>query len=447
LEANMRRAVEAELVSWKAAPGRKPLIVRGARQVGKTWSLRKFGGDCFDELVAVDLESMREVHRVFAGNLDATTVLAGLETATRCRITPGKTLLFLDEIQACPRAIVALRYLYEERSELHVVAAGSLLEFALGGISFPVGRVQFLEMYPLTFREFLWALGNDRAAEMVSSPPQRLAPGIHEMLLGELRKYCFVGGMPESVLRYEQTGSLQRCAEVQADLAATIREDFPKYAGRADTGCLDAVLEQLPHAVGRQITYTRLARDYSGPTAKKAFELLHRARIARRVRVTGSPRLPLAATASGRRFKAIALDVGMWHRLSGLRTDVEYARGDLLDVYRGAMAEQLLGQEMLVSQEGNLFYWAREARSSQAEVDYLAVVDGRIYGVEVKSGAAGRLRSLHRLLEDHPNVAGGLVFSSRPYEQLPEHKLTFLPLYYACSATGGARRGSTPPSP
>jgi len=431
----MRRLVDDRLLAWKDSSERRPLLVRGARQVGKTWSLRRFGSSAFEEVLEINLESQVAAHRAFAGNLDAATVLAGLETIMRRVISPGRTLLFLDEIQACPRAILALRYLYEERPELHVVAAGSLLEFALGEVSFPVGRIDFLEMHPLSFAEYLRAVGNERGADMVAAPPEKLPDAVHVGLLDELRNYCFVGGMPESVASYRQHASLQRCAEVQRRLADTFKQDFPKYAGRSDVGCLEAVFETLPASVGRQITYTRLARDFTGPTAKKAFRMLRTARIATRVRSTPEPRLPLAAGASGRRFKAIALDVGLWNQLSGLRTDVEYARPDILDVHRGAMAEQFVGQEILAGGAPELFYWARAARGSTAEVDYLAVSGGEVYGVEVKSGAGGSLRSMHRLLEDHPKVAGGLVFSSRPYEELPDQKLTFLPVYYAGYAT------------
>ena len=185
----MKRLVERTLVEWKTAWRRKPLIVRGARQVGKTYSIEKFGRDCFDDLLTVDLERNREAHRAFGDNIGAENVLAELEVVTGASITPGKTLLFLDEIQICPRAITALRYLYEERPELHVIAAGSLMEFALGTFSFPVGRVQFLDMYPMTFAEYLWEIGNDPAADTVLGEPKPLGEAVHRFLLDELRTH------------------------------------------------------------------------------------------------------------------------------------------------------------------------------------------------------------------------------------------------------------------
>ena len=431
----MKRLIDRKLLEWKDLRRRKPLVVRGARQVGKTYSVQQLGREHFDDIVTVDLERNRNWHAIFAGSLAAQDLLAALEVAAGTRIRPGSTLLFLDEVQACPRALLALRYLHEERPELHVVAAGSLLELALREVSVPVGRIQYLEMHPMTFAEYLWAMGNEQAAGVVLGEPRRVSPAVHEMLLDELRKYCFVGGMPESVAACAATGSIQESFVVQRELCEGYRQDFAKYAARADPDCLDAVLLGAARDVGRQIKYTRLAEGYSGPTTKRAFELLGKARVLAKVSAASPAGLPLGATASARRFKALLLDVGLWQCLCGLRADVEYARSDLLDIHQGAMAEQFVGQELLAAQDSELFYWSRDARGSSAEVDYLAVVGTTILPVEVKSGAAGRLRSMHVLLETYPNCPAGLVFSSAPYSELPEQRLSFLPLYYAYTAT------------
>jgi hypothetical protein len=178
-----------------------------------------------------------------------------------------------------------------------------------------------------------------------------------------------------------------------------------------------------------------LAEGYAHPTIKRAFDLLCMARVIQRVPSANPSGLPLGATASSRRFKALMVDVGLWQSVCGLKADVEYAKDDLLDIYRGAMAEQFVGQEMRAAQGPDLYYWAREARSSAAEVDYLAVVNKTIHPVEVKSGASGRLKSLHLLLQTYPNCGEGLVFSTAPYAELPEQKVKFLPLYFAYAAT------------
>ncbi len=433
----MYRIVDHALLTWRSSQRRKPLIVRGARQVGKTWSVRAFGRAQFSELAEVDLERNRDWHRIFEPDLDPRRILGELSVVLDREIRPGQTLLFLDEIQAAPRALMALRYLYEEVPDLHVIAAGSLLDFALAKVSFPVGRVQFLDLFPLTFAEFLVAIGRSKAAEIVVSPPGPVPESLHHLLLAQLRTYFLVGGMPESVAAYAETGTIRAAFEVQRELCESFRQDFARYAPRADPYCLDAVLTGLARHAGQQVKYTRLAHGWSGPTIKKAVDLLSKARVVRRVSAASPVGLPLGATASARKFKPLMVDVGLLQHLRGLRAEFALAERDLLAIHEGALAEQFVGQEMCVSQQSELHYWAREARGSTAEVDYLAVVDGTILPVEVKAGAAGRLRSLHLLLERFPECPRGLVFSSRPYAELPEQRLTFVPLYGAYAATGG----------
>jgi len=434
----VKRFIDQELRKWKEARRRKPLIVRGVRQVGKTYSVRQFGESCFDTLAVVNLERNPDWHRVFDGNLQPKRICADLEILLRQKIVPGKTLLFIDEIQACPRAITALRYFYEELPDLHVVAAGSLLEFAMKNISFPVGRVQFSRLHPLCFAEYLQATGNDEAANIVLGSPQTVSQTIHEFLCEELRRYFFVGGMPESVLAYVETGSMRESFEVQAEICDTYRLDFSKYSPHADKHCLNAVLTTVAQSVGQQIKYSRLADGYSNPTLKKAFNLLSLANVIRKVPSVDPSGLPLGATAAANIFKALMVDIGLMRHLTGMPVDVEYGKADLLNIYRGAMAEQFVGQEMILSQKDDLYYWSRQAKSSSAEVDYVAVIDGRIHPVEVKSGASGRLKSLHLFLEKYKNSPRGIVFSMRPYAEPAEKNIVFMPLYFAFSAIRGS---------
>ena len=431
----MLRFIDNDLRRWQESLRRKPLILRGARQVGKTWSLKEFGKNRFESLALVDLERNQPLRKLFDGDLKVTRICSDLEVILQQKITPGKTLLFFDEIQACPRAITALRYFYEEMPELHVVAAGSLLEFALEVSSFPVGRVQFLNLYPLCFAEYLEAIGNGAAATAVLGNPAEISPAVHELLREELKRYFFIGGMPAAVRAYLENQSLRDAFEVQQEIAESYRMDFAKSTPRVDRFCLDSVFTSLSQHIGQQIKYARLGEGYSNPTLKKAFDALCLAQVARRVPSVDPSGLPLGATASAKSFKALILDIGLMRYLSGMPNDIEYAKSDLLAIYRGAMAEQFVGQEMLVSQKGGLYYWDRQAKSSSAEVDYLAVLDGKIHPVEVKSGAAGSLRSLHLFLASYPECGKALVFSDRPYADLPEQKITFLPLYSAFAAT------------
>ncbi len=395
--------------------------------------------DAFDSIAVVDLERHPDWHRVFSENLDARRICSDLEILLGQRIVPGRTLLFIDEIQAFPRAITALRYFYEELPALHVVAAGSLLEFAMGEMSFPVGRVQFLTLHPLCLAEYLLATGNDGAAEMILKPPRRVSQATHEFLCDALRRYFFIGGMPESVSAYVETGSMWESFDVQAEICDTYRMDFAKYSPQADKHCLNAILTSLAQRVGQQTKYARLANGYTNPTLKKAFDLLCKANVARKVPSVNPSGLPLGASASAKVFKALLVDIGLMRHLSGMPVDVEYNRDDLLNVCRGAMAEQFVGQEMVLSQKGELCYWSRQAKSSTAEVDYVAVTDGQIRPVEVKSGPSGRLRSLlrslHLFLQTYPDCPGGVVLSAQPYAEMPEKRITFVPLYFAFSAT------------
>ena len=431
----MLRFIDNDLRRWQESTRRKPLILRGARQVGKTWSLKEFGKSRFESLALVDLERNQPLRKLFDGDLKVTRICSDLEVILQQKITPGKTLLFFDEIQACPRAITALRYFYEEMPELHVVAAGSLLEFALEESSFPVGRVQFLNLYPLCFAEYLEAIGNIPAATAVLGNPAEISPAVHDLLREELKRYFFIGGMPAAVEAYLENNSLRDAFEVQQEIAESYRMDFAKYTPRVDRFCIDSVFTSLSQHIGKQIKYARLGEGYSNPTLKKAFDALCLAQVARRIPSVDPSGLPLGATASAKLFKALMLDIGLMRYLSGMPNDIEYAKSDLLAIYRGAMAEQFVGQEMLVSQQGALYYWERQAKSSSAEVDYLAVLNGKIHPVEVKSGATGSLRSLHLFLASYPECGTALVFSDRPYADLPEQKIAFLPLYSAFAAT------------
>ncbi|MFC2141853.1 ATP-binding protein [Acidobacteriota bacterium] len=434
----MKRFIEAELLEWKNSVRRKPLIVRGARQVGKTYSIQKFGKSMFNNLVTIDLERERNLHSIFEADLNADRILSELEVVTNEKITPKKSLLFIDEIQSCPRAIMALRYFYEEIPDLHVIAAGSLLEFSMSDISFPVGRIQFLDMNPLTFPEYLMAIGRNEAADIVLSPPKAVSESIHNLLLDELKIFCFIGGMPESVKVYVELKSLKESFSVHKELCDSFRHDFSKYTPRIGTDCVDSVLTGTAQHLGKQIIYSHLTEMCTHPTIKKAFHTLCKARVINKVSSASPAGLPFKTTASSKRFKATMVDIGLWQHLSGMDVANEYPKIDLLTVYRGAMAEQFVGQEIFAAQNSSLYYWARSAKGSTAEVDYLAAIDGKVVPVEVKSGPSGRLRSLHLLLNTYRNCPFGLIFSSAPYSVLKEQRLKFVPLYYAYSMTKSA---------
>lgn len=428
----MKRMTAKHLLEWRARARRKPLIVRGARQVGKTWSIQEFGRTNYPGGVrTVDFEKHRDQRRIFEQDLEPTRILSELGLLLGKKIDPERELLFFDEVQCCPRAIMALRYFYEEMPNLHVVAAGSLLEFALQDISFPVGRVQFLDMHPMTFEEYLQATGKELAAETLRAGPKSQSEVVHGMLLNELRQYLFVGGMPEAVKTFAQTANLQDAMDVQTEIVHAFREDFAKYRPRVDAECLGEVWATLAGSVGSQIQYTKLTAGFSGPTVRKAFDLLCLSRVIRKVSAASPQGMPLRVAGTGRRFKALMVDIGLMQALAGISVAHEYAKDDILSIYHGAMAEQFVGQELVAAGSAGPHYWARQAKSSTAEVDFLIEQGGRIVPIEVKSGPTGRLRSLHLLLRDYPTCSDGIVLSSGPYAELPEQRLRFVPLYYA----------------
>jgi hypothetical protein len=398
--------------------------------VGKTWLVERFLVPLFENFVKIDFEKRRDLRAIFDENLDPARILSALEIVGG-KIAPGKTLLFLDEIQACPRALAALRYFYEEMPELHIVAAGSLLEFALGDISVPVGRLSYMRVGPMNFQEYLLAVGKEVMAEALTGNPQSIDTSSHGLILQELRNYFFVGGMPEAVKLWRDTGSMREAARAQEEILLSLKDDFSKYTPRVAPDCLDGVLQNAARSVGEQLKYTKLDESHSGPTNRKAFDLLCKARLLHRIPACDPSGLPLGATANPVKFKAALLDIGLMQRACRLPVESALDSGDLLSLYRGKLAEQFVAQEMLAAGEGELFYWARDARGSSAEVDYLAVRTGKIHPVEDKSGEAGSLRSLHLFLKNYPNCPTGIILSSRPRVRLAEQRLSFLPLYFA----------------
>ena len=427
----MKRLIETKLLDWKNSRRRKPLIVRGARQIGKTWIIKNFGEKYYKMVVKIDFEKERDLHYLFEQSLNPITIKQSIEIIKQVKILPKETLLFFDEIQSCPRAITALRYFYEEMNEIHVIAAGSLLEFALSEISFPVGRVQFLNMYPMTFTEYLMATENQTALEIVNSEPKKLPEPIHNSILSELKTYFFIGGMPESIDVFIESGSISESFDVHKELIHTFQEDFSKYAPYSNKHCLSDVFKNVAQNIGNQIKYTNLSKSFSSPTIKKAFETLLNAKIIKKIPSLNNIVPPLNFNISLKKFKTLLLDIGLWQHLSGISNYLELTKSDLSNIYQGALAEQFVGQELVYANDGEIFYWARDKKGSSAEIDYLIAINKKPYPIEVKSGKAGSLKSMHMILKKYSECSLGLVFSTRPFEQLMEQKLIFLPLYYS----------------
>jgi len=437
-----------DLRAWKARAGRKPLVIRGARQVGKSVLVRLFGQECFQDVAEINFERDPDLASLFVSN-DPAKIVALLEMRLDRAIRPGSTLLFLDEIQAAPAVFSTLRYFYEQMPELHVVAAGSLLDLVLGevGHAMPVGRIEYLHLGPLTFDEFLRATGKERLAAFLGAwtLEAEIPEAIHRKALEEFRAFLVVGGMPEVVAAYADGRTWSEVDAAKHSILATYRDDFGKYGHRANHARLLRVFSRLPAMVGARFKYANVDREERSGDLAKALDLLCRARVAYRVTHTSANGVPLAAQTRESVFKVLFLDVGLQCAALGLRLlDVEQAR-DVLLVNAGAVCEQAVGQHLLHSlpryREPEVHFWTREKANAAAEVDYVFAEGPLVMPVEVKAGKTGTLKSLHvfmgekglplavRLNSDGPSLLHAAGAS--PDRSARGYRMVSLPVYLA----------------
>jgi predicted AAA+ superfamily ATPase len=428
----MKRAIEANLLAWKNDPKPIPIILRGARQVGKTYLIEQFGQANFDNLVTINFELQPEYIACF-NTLDPFQITQAIRLISNQEIIPGSTLLFLDEIQECPNAIRALRYFKEKMQNLHVISAGSLLEFILEDATFqmPVGRIQFLHLYPLSFNEYLHANDQKQLIHYLAdiTLATKIPEPVHQRLLKLVHEYCILGGMPAVIEAYLEKKDLKYCQQLQTNLLNVYRRDFGKYATRTDHKYLQQLFIKAPYLVGQNFKYVKVDPESKARDIKNALEKLCYAGLITQIFSTTAAGLPLNSVINEKKFKLLFLDVGLVKRATQL--DIEMLmEADLLLLNRGIFAEQFVGQELLAyndpATEKELFFWSRDAQGSQAEVDYINHIDSQIIPIEVKAGKTGRLKSLNLLMKER-NLKLGLQVSERPLEL--DKNILSLPLY------------------
>lgn len=393
----MKRIFEDFLIDWKSRKTRKPLIIRGARQVGKTYLINNFGKKFFKNYLRINFEENEEIKELFKIK-NTKTICENLSILYGKTIRGGDTLLFLDEIQAMPEAIVTLRYFYEQQPELHVIAAGSLLDHTLNEMkySMPVGRVEFGYMYPMNFKEFLWALGETKLAEFLDTYKfsDYISASVSNKLFLLLRRYFFIGGMPEAVNVYATSGDLLEVERIHENILMSLEYDFAKYGTKTEQQHLSVVFRQIPKNIARKIKYVNISPNIRPEALRNALYKLEMSRIVNLVHFTNANKIPLEY-GTKEIFKPIFLDIGLLNHLLKIRLiDTD----DLMTVNEGALAEQFVGQELLTIPpyfiDKKLYYWLRESKNSNAEIDYLWENNNTIYPIEVKSGKAGTLKSL-----------------------------------------------------
>jgi predicted AAA+ superfamily ATPase len=429
----IKRRIDSELICWSKDEDHKPLLLRGARQVGKSSSVRNLANS-FPHFLEINFERDEDARDVFnGGNLSPQRICNQLSAIYDIPVIPGKTLLFFDEIQSCLPAISSLRFFYEDYPELHVIAAGSLLEFALEILpSFGVGRIRTLFMYPLSFAEFLGACQYNLLLEAIEegSVEKPLHEVIHRKVLEHLREFLIVGGMPEVVVTYASSKDLLRCQRVLDDLVISLRNDFAKYKQRISSLQISTVFDMVSEQVGKKFVFSKSGQEYSHYQLKQAIEMLKMAGLVIPVIHTAAAGIPLGAQINPKKQKMLLLDTGILQRLQDLQLSNILLSDDFNLVNKGNIAELFVGLELLKAYPSNknpqLFYWQREKPNSQAEVDYVIQRNGEIIPIEVKSGATGAMQSLHLFLKEK-NIAYGIRTSLENFAQYPSIKV--IPLY------------------
>jgi uncharacterized protein len=395
---NMKRDIIQYLKEWKNRNDRNPLILRGARQVGKTYVIEEFARNEFKNFLSINLEEKPELKKLFFDN-DVNRILTELSVLLNAEISYGNSLFFIDEIQSCPEAIQSLRYFKEKLPELHVICAGSLLDHTLNEMNLPtpVGRVEFIYMYPLTFKEFLLAIKQDKLISYINSFDfsKPFSEIIHNQISQLLRLYFFIGGMPAAVKSYAEENKLTEIQRIHHNILTSIQYDFAKYGTRKQQEYLQTVLKYCGQNPGRKIKYSNIDRDTRSNFLKESIRKLELSRIIHTVKHTNAQKVPLATHFRDDVYKTIFMDIGFVNHFNQIDlTDLENLATD----NEGMLAEQFTGQELLAQNkpglDPQLYYWSREEKSSNAEIDFIFQHKNQIYPIKVKAGKTGTLKSM-----------------------------------------------------
>ena len=408
----LNRKIDHYLMEWKAETVRKPLLLRGARQVGKTSAIKNFSSN-FEYFLSINFDERRDYVKVFETTTGIDDVCEQLSLITGTPIIAGKTLVFFDEIQVSVQALQMLRYFYEKMPELHVIAAGSLLEFALEEIpAFGAGRVRSVFMYPFSFEEFLVSIGESALIpKMLHADYQHpLQIVIHQKLSGLYKKFLLIGGMPEAVRAYVKGDSILNIQRVLNDLIIALEADFAKYKKRFPGGRLNEVFRAIAYQTGQKFTYSYNKGSLSNVQIKEAIRLLCMAGIVYPVIHTAANGIPIGAKINPKKIKYLLYDTGIFQRLLGLELGDMMIQDEFTAINKGNIVELSVGLELIKNTDpfepANLYYWHREAQNSQAEVDYVIQYGNEIYPIEVKSGTKGSMQSMYLFMKEKKSMLG-----------------------------------------
>ena len=391
----MYRFAMEYLLQWKLSANRKPLIIRGARQVGKTWLMKEFGRENYDNVAYINFENNERMRSLFEHDLDVDRLMTGLQIETDLRIS-ADTLIIFDEIQEVPNALTSLKYFHENAPEYHILAAGSALGVALHeGTSFPVGKVEFLDLYPLSFTEFLLASGNKALVDLLNSHDFSLITSFKTKYIDLLKNYYFVGGMPEAVLTYIDTKSFSQIRDIQKRLLLAYEQDFSKHASYEVVPRIRLVWNSIPAQLSkenRKFIYGVVKQGARAREYELALQWLEDSGLIHKVYRVTKPEVPLSAYQDSNAFKLFMFDVGLLGALSDLNALNLLEGNTVFTQFKGALTEQYVFQQLLSTNAMALYYWSADKGS--AEVDFIAQLNGAIYPIEVKAAENLQAKSL-----------------------------------------------------
>lgn len=391
----MRREAYDKLVRWKAEKNAKPLIILGVRQAGKTWLMKEFGKNEFHQTAYFNFEATPVLNEIFKGGFKIKSILSMLNVSAGFTIDPHKTLIIFDEIQACPQALTALKYFNEEQPQLKILAAGSLLGVALHqGVSFPVGKVDFLNLHPLNFSEFLQAMKQSELLRLLKEKDRKATSVFHDQLNELLRQYFFTGGMPEVVSHFSENLNYQKAREIQLSITQAYERDFSKHAPEKETPRIRMIWNSIVSQLAKEnskFIYSLIRKGARAKDFELAIDWLKDAGLIHKVHRVSKPGFPLKGYADWKDFKIYAPDTGILGALAGLPPEIMMHGNDVFTEFKGIMTEQFVLQQ-LVSQDTTAFYWAPD--SGSAEVDFVIQKDKLIIPLEVKAAENLKSRSL-----------------------------------------------------
>ena len=424
----MKRKIYAKLVEWKHQELHKPLILNGVRQCGKTYILKEFGQAEFDNLAYVSCDRNDNLQAIYEGDFDTARIIRGLSALTGVDIVPGKTLIFLDEVQAFPQALEALKYFCEDAPEYHIVVAGSLLGVALhAGVSFPVGKVQTMRLFPMDFEEFLMAMGEDRLLKLMHSKDYALMNAFHEKLKDYLRQYYYVGGMPEVVKMYVENELLGQVRTIQNEILSNYASDFSKHAPAQEVPRIDMVWQSILGQLSKEnkkFVYGVLKKGGRAKEFELAIQWLVDAGLVYKITKVTKPELPLKFYEDLSAFKLYLCDCGLMGAMADTAAKDVLLGDNVFTEYKGAFTEQYVLQQLLASGITHIYYYSSD--TSRMEMDFLVQRDGALLPIEVKGGTSIKATSLHNYLKAHPDISA-IRYSMLPYRQ--QENISNMPLY------------------